>query len=323
VESSERAWQNGSLMILPLAKHFLKRFVFCLVLGALAFAGCKDREGPAIPTSRNHVTIGVLPNEAKRDLGLLQKELEKRLGLTVRVWVPKDYSDLVDGFKRGEVDFAFFTALLFLQAEREAGAKALLKKVYGRSEFYYSAVITRADSKIRRLQDLKGKKIGFVDPKSTSGFLYPRVLLRAAGLDASPGRAASVTVLESKFFGTHAANVQALLDGQIDAAGVWANEEGTERGSWTDKPFTESDARKIRVLKLSDPIPNDAFAVRGSLYTENPMLVLRVMEALISMGEETNGALKKVIDADKMATATSRHYDSVRAIESLLKEDPK
>lgn len=292
--------------------------LFVVVLGS--FAACKEK---AAPTESAKVTIGILPNEATRDLPSLRQELGRRLSMPVEIRVPKDYSDLLDQFKRGDVDFAFFTALLFLQAEREAGAKALLKKVYGKSEFYYSAIITRADGKIRSLADLKGKRIGFVDPKSTSGFLYPRVLLKSAGLDAAPGMTSSATVLESQFFGTHGANVQALLDGKIDAAGVWANESGSGHGAWTDKPFSESDSHKVRVLASSDPIPNDAFAVRESLYTQNPMLVLRVMEALIGMGEDPNGALKKVIDADKMATATSRHYDSVRAIESLLKETPK
>jgi phosphonate transport system substrate-binding protein len=288
---------------------------------ALSLTACKEEKKTA--ASPQKVTIGVLPNEATRDLPILQGELEKRLGVPVEIRVPKDYSDLVDRFKRGDVDFAFFTALLFLQAEREANAKALLKKVYGKSEFYYSAIIARADSKIRSLADLKGKKIGFVDPKSTSGFLYPRVLLRGSKLDAAPGMAVSDVILNSEFFGTHATNVKALLDGKIDAAGVWASEPGSGRGAWTDKPFSEADSRKIRVIAVSDPIPNDAFAVRAGLYTENPMLVLRVMEAFIGMGEDPNGALKRVIDADKMATATSRHYDSVRALESLLKEGSK
>ncbi len=53
------------------------------------------------------------------------------------------------------------------------------------------------------------------------------------------------------------------------------------------------------------------------------MLVFKVMEALIGMGEENGGALKQAFDTNKMATATSRHYDSVRALEALLKEGNK
>src|SRR5262245_14428879 len=91
---------------------------------------------PAKKTEVNVIRIGVLPNEGARGVAPLQQDLERRLGMKVEFVVPKDYSALVESFKKKDVDFAFFTALIFLQAEREAGAKALLKKVYGKSEFY-------------------------------------------------------------------------------------------------------------------------------------------------------------------------------------------
>jgi phosphonate transport system substrate-binding protein len=271
------------------------------------------------PDSTSHeLTIGVLPNEGSKDLDLFRNELSKRIGMPVKVAVPKDYSDLLSKFSKGEIDFAFFTALLFIQAEREAQAKALLKKVYGTSDFYYSAVVVRADSSIKNLKDLEGKRFGFVDPKSTSGYLFPRVLLRSVGLDAGDGVAAGAKTLSHEFLGTHENSVQALLDKRVDAIGVWAEEPGTNKGAWNSAQFEKLNAKTFRVLSLSDPIPNDAFAVREAFYSQSSAVVLKVMEALIAMDE--GEVLKKVFNVDKMATATSRHYDSVRPLEDLVKE---
>ncbi|MBS1984561.1 MAG: phosphate/phosphite/phosphonate ABC transporter substrate-binding protein [Bdellovibrionales bacterium] len=283
-------------------------FLFLLATGLM---GCKPQAHSA-----SEIVIGVQPNEKDRGLDSLGEELSRRTGLKVSIFAPKDYADLVQRFRDGQVNFAFFSPLTFIQAEQEAGAKALLKKVYGKSEFYYSAVVVRADSSFRKAQDLKGKRFGFVDPKSTSGFLYPRVLLRKAGFDPLEG--------PHEFLGTHQGAVQALLDKKVDAVGVWADDPALGTGAWNDEPFAKVPKGTFRVVTVSEPIPNDAFAVRDKYYQENPLVVFKVMEAMISMGEDGDKKiLKQIFNVDRMATATSRHYDSVRALQALLNESKK
>lgn len=277
-----------------------------VVASIFSLSGCKTE-----PQISNAITIGVQPNEKDRDLTSFRTELAKRTGMEVKIFVPKDYEELVSQFKQGKVDFAFFSPITFIQAERDAGAKALLKKVYAKSEFYYAAIVVRADSKLKDLKSLVGKKFGFVDPKSTSGFLYPRVMMKKEGSDPFKG--------SHEFLGTHQAAVQALLDKKVDAIGVWADEPALGTGAWSEGDFMKS-KKDFRVLAISDPIPNDAFAVREKYYRENPLAVFKVMEALIGMSEDPNRLLKKVFNVDGIATATSMHYESVRALEGLLKE---
>lgn len=267
--------------------------------------------------------IGVQPNESAKDLSQLQVELTKRMGRSVEFYKPSDYSQLVNEFKKGTIDFAFMTGLVFIEAEREANAKALLKKVYGKNEFYYSAILVNSQSKIKKVKDLKGKRFGFVDVKSTSGYLYPRVILRKNGLDAGEGLAPGENILSSSFFGTHEKTLRALVDEKIDAIGVWADEPTLKTGAWTEPPFAQDKKVKFRVLDYSDPIPNDVFVVREQYFKENPMLTLKFMETLIGLSEEPNNSLKKVFNVDRLTTATSRHYDGVRALGELLKEGKK
>src|SRR5262249_48664418 len=52
---------------------------------------------------------------------------------------------------------------------------------------YYSTLVTRADTGITKISDIKGKEaslsIAYADPTSTSGFLAPSKMLLDAGID--------------------------------------------------------------------------------------------------------------------------------------------
>ncbi len=287
--------------------------IFSFLLGALA---CTKKNDPSL-SSEITLSIGFQPNESQKDLEPLRLDLEKRTGLKFSFVKTQSYEELVNIFSKAKIDFAFFSPLTFIQAEREGGAKALLKKVYGNNDFYYSALVVKNDFKIKKFSDLKGKKVGFVDPKSTSGFLYPRMMLLQEGFDAGPN-ANSGEILSHEFFGTHEKALEALRDGRVDVVGVWAEDPKIGKGAWTDSKFSGGATLPFKVLLYSEPIPNDAFAVREEFYKANPIFVFKIMEALIGAGEDPSQILKKVFDVDRMATATSRHYDSVRGLENMV-----
>src|SRR6185503_20071592 len=49
--------------------------------------------------------------------------------------------------------------------------------------FYKGQFIANTTSGIKSLADLKGKTFCFVDPNSTSGYIVPRIVLKANGID--------------------------------------------------------------------------------------------------------------------------------------------
>lgn len=283
-----------------------KVFTLVSVLGFGSMVGCtpKNQNGGNGVQSENQVQVirlGLQPNEGTADLAGFKAQLESLSKMGVEITVSKDYEDLVHKFKNSEIDFAFFSPINFITAEKEADAKVLLKKVYGDSEFYYSALIVPENSSVKSLKDLMGTTVAFVDPKSTSGYLYPSSMLKE-GLGAES--------CKHEFLGTHELAVKALSDSKYSAAAVWANSPEIGGGAWTK--VEEAEGNKFRVLQYSDPIPNDAFVVRNQFYEKHPAVVFRVMEALIAMSDSKNSYLKQVFGTDKMTTATSRHYDSVR-----------
>ncbi|NCN26187.1 phosphate/phosphite/phosphonate ABC transporter substrate-binding protein [bacterium] len=262
-------------------------------------------------SSVGNFRIGVQPNEANRNLNHFEKELEKRLGQSVTVKVSKDYAETVSMLESGQVEMAVLSPLNFVIAEKDLKLKVLFKKVYGESEFYYAAIVTKKGSRIKKLSDLKGKKIAFVDKSSASGFLYPRVMLKEASLELSD--------IESIFKGTHVDAVKAVNEGEVDAAAVWANPPAQGGGAWTAEEFKEQ-TLDLTVLAYSDPIPNDAIVIKEDFYKSNPAFVLRLMDSLILMSEREQSSIKQVFGVDKLATATSSHYEGVRKLQKVLEE---
>ena len=92
---------------------------------------------------------------------------------------------------------------------------------------YYSIGFARIDSgKSRALKDMKGKKFGFGDPNSTSGYLIPSIEIPEAGYSMEPGKHFGDVV----FTGGHEQTIVAVFNGDIDAGVSWAD----GLGAWED-----------------------------------------------------------------------------------------
>ena len=132
---------------------------------------------------------------------------------------------------------------------------------------YRGCVMTRTDSGVRRLADLTGRSFAFSDETSTSGHIFPRMLL-----DRN-----NVTLGRVYYAGGHPNVVQAIWDGKALAGstfysppGVKQREEklyvGDARYIIMRRFATDQERRKfledVRIVALTDPIPNDLCAVR-------------------------------------------------------------
>lgn len=132
---------------------------------------------------------------------------------------------------------------------------------------YYGCVMARTDSGVRRLRDLDGKRFAFSDETSTSGHIFPRLLLDKAG----------VTLGRVYHAGGHPNVVQAVWDGKADGGSAFYSPPSPTQ---KEGGMLVGDARylllrrmpdiesrrafldEVRILALTDPIPNDLCAVR-------------------------------------------------------------
>lgn len=258
----------------------------------------------------SQITIGFIPGDSPEKLkasGLkLAALLQEKTGVDVNIHISKDYQGLIEAMKQKKIDFAFFSAMTFVFAEKQAGAKVLLKKVW-EGPFYYSALVVKKSSKFKKVEDLKGKTIAFVDEKSGSGYLYPRMMLKKKGLD--PQKFFKQTI----FTGNHQSAVLAVVDGKADAAAIFSDSTDGKKSAWSH--FSPKTLEQQKVLWLSEPIPNDPFAVRQDFYDKYPRIVHDVMFALIELDDyKGKNMLKELLNVNEMQTATSRHYEPVREL---------
>lgn len=136
-----------------------------------------------------------------------------------------------------------------------------------RTTSYNGCVLVRTDSGIRTLTDLNGRTFAFSDETSTSGHIFARALLSRSG----------VRLGHVLFAGGHANVVQAVADGKVAAGAVFYSPPGEreirdhtfvgDARRLVLKRFPDDDSRlafiaDVRILALTDPIPNDVCCVR-------------------------------------------------------------
>ncbi len=255
------------------------------------------------------ITIGVIPGgnpeNIKKQGAEFAAELQNSLGIKTNIYISKDYNTLIEAMKEKKVDFAFLTALSFVYAEKTAQAKVLLKKIYT-DPFYYSALVTTANSKIKRLIDLKGKSIAFVDSKSTSGYLYPKAHLKKMNFSDSDFK-------KIVYSGSHSQSVKLLEDNKVDVIAVFSDDVKAKTGAWTKFANKKN---KFKVLWVSDPIPSDPFTVRQDFYDKYPNVAHSVMVNLVDIFEKNKASKKfsEILGEKELMPATSKQYDPVRDV---------
>lgn len=139
--------------------------------------------------------------------------LEAETGRTVEFQNATDYAAVIEGMRAGKIDIAQFGPFSYVLAKNQ-GAKItpIGAQVDGPDEEpgYQSYGIAPAGSPITGLEAFRGKQVCFVDPSSTSGYLYPTAGLLEAGINPE-------TDVTPVFAGGHDASVLAVASGQCDA----------------------------------------------------------------------------------------------------------
>jgi len=239
----------------------LTRRFFALVaasLLALVLTGC----GGGASGEEEPLQVGLIPNqnpeEVEAEYQPLEEYLSEELGREVVVSVPTTYNAVVEAMVSGELDLAYFGGLTYVQARERADVHPVFTEINpdtGTTK-YRSLIIVPVDSDIEEVEDIEGQTFAFGSVSSTSGSLYPSIMLDRAGIDYR-------TDLEEVIYsGGHDATAQAVANGRVAAGGLEdrilydLQEEGiVEEGS-------------VCVIEESEPIEGYPWVVRDDLPDE-------------------------------------------------------
>ena len=133
---------------------------------------------------------------------------------------------------------------------------------------YYSIMVARKDSGIKTLADIKGKKLGFADPDSTSGYLVPASPRCRRISAASPVKE---YFGETGFGGGHENLVLEVLKGTFDAGTTFGSGVGEFKDGYTSGNLAKMvekgvlDMDDLVEMWKSPLIPNGPIVVRSSM----------------------------------------------------------
>lgn len=242
------------------------------------------------------------------DVAPLAAMLSDELGVRVEAFTAVNYVAVVEGLGSGQVDFGFIPPFSYVLANSESEAQVVLTALGSSGlPYYMSQFVARNDSGISSLDDLAGKRIAFVDPSSTSGYLFPAAHLVGLGYDIDAD-------FEIVFAGGHDKSLQAIINGDVDAAVMFV--DARERYA-ADFP-TAMDV--TRVIGYTEEIPNISVTVAGSMEVKT---AAKITAALLKIAEDPQGAkmLKDLFNMHGFIPASDSDYDVIRRTAEALDVD--
>jgi phosphonate transport system substrate-binding protein len=202
-----------------------------LALGLAACSGSAGATGSSeepkadggYAVDANTLVFGVVPDSVDTETNYqpLMDYIAKETGKKVEYHESTDYAALIEAAIAGKVDVASFSGFTYITATNNGAKLTPISSIVtkeGQEPGYYSQAIVPKGSSIKSLADFKGKKVCFVDPSSTSGYLFPSYNLLEAGVDPEK----DVTPV---FAGKHDVSVTKVGEGKECEAGFAEDSE--------------------------------------------------------------------------------------------------
>jgi phosphate/phosphite/phosphonate ABC transporter binding protein len=237
------------------------------------------------PAAARDLKFGFTPvlgqTDERAEFEPLTSYLSDVIGQKVVLYVAKNYGDLRTQMEAGEVDIGSFSPFAYVDAVRGGKIRIIAQSVIDGSATYRGIIVARKDGGLKSLADLQGKRFAFVDPKSASGYVYPRAMLVEKGINPDS------FFQETLFAGDHMKVIAAVLDGRVDAGATYDNALGIAKASGMPSD-------NLVIIASTDPIPHDAIAMRIGL---DEALAKKIQTALVNLDKTEAG--RRVIASSK------------------------
>ena len=273
--------------------------VVALLLLATACGGGESGGGGQGSEDPEVLRVGVVPNQnpekVEAEYQPFGDYLSEQLGRKVELTVPTSYSAVVEAMANDKLDLAYFGGLSYVQARNRADVTPLVTEInpYTGDTTYHSLIITPADSDIQEVSDLRGRNFAFGSASSTSGSLYPAIMLQDAGIDYR------TDLGEYTYTGGHDATAQAVANGSVDGGGI------EDRILYNLEKDGTIDSGSIRTVEESDPIEGYPWVVRNALSDD---LKQGIVQAFLGIDDP---ALLDLLRAQGYEQVDASDYDYV------------
>lgn len=279
---------------------------FCLIL----FQTSCTKHRAELGTEDNPIKFYLVPSVDARLLESEGKKLKTYLELQTpykfKISVPTSYIAVVEAFGAQRADVSAMNTFGYLLANERYGTEARLTLIRYGENSYRSMIIVRNDSPIQKVEQLNGKRFAYVDPASGSGYIVPAKFFKDR----------NIKFKETVFSQKHDNSVMMVYQRQVDAAAAFYSPpqegrlEDARRLVLKQYPNVE---KEIRILALTEPVPNDPIIFRKNLPEE---VKIKIIEAILLYIQSKEGKdfFYSIYGANSFEKSTDRTYDGFRKI---------
>jgi phosphonate transport system substrate-binding protein len=278
-------------------------FVILAVLSvaALALTGCGQAK---LGTEDNPIVMSFVPSGDTQDIiasgDQIAEMMSEKTGLVVTAEVGTDFAATREAMGAGKAHIGWLNTFNYVLASEKYDVDVGLVTVRYGANSYKGQINVRADSGIESLDDLKGKVMCWVDPNSTSGYIIPRIMLQANGIDPDADFSQTIEA------GSHNNVVTQVYNGDCDAGATYADARSSIEDDVADVK------EKVVVLAETTDIPNDSVSFIKDIPADvREKLVNALLE--IAASEEGQVALENLYSIAGLEAADDSFYDQFRA----------
>ncbi|MGE0559852.1 MAG: phosphonate ABC transporter substrate-binding protein [Burkholderiales bacterium] len=242
-----------------------------------------------LPAQAQEVNFGIISTESQKNLksswGPLLDDMQKQTGLKVNAFFASDYNGIIEAQRFNKVQVAWYGNQSAIDAvDRAKGEVFVQTLAAGGAAGYWSLLVVHKDSPLKSIEDVKKNaknlRLGFGDPKSTSGTLVPGYYaFQQNGMDPMADFKA---VIRSN----HETNLLAVATKQVDIA--TNNNESLSRLQATQPDR----AAQVREIWRSPLIASDPIVWRADLPAGTKK---KIKDFMVAYGKN-NAAEKQVLD---------------------------
>lgn len=286
----------------------MKRIVAALAITASLLAiASSQAQTPAASGCPAQMRFGILPTDestAKTRYTPLFDYLEKKIGSKLQYTIGADYAAIIIAMASKRLEVAWLGPESYIQATKQAKMYPLVMPDNITTGLgYYSSLYVRSDSSFKTIADLKGKTLAFVDPNSTSGYLFPMVYF-LKDLKLNPSDYFGQVI----FAGNHNASMLSLVTGKVDVAAIAS---GTVNNAINAKTIKDGELRAVWQSKL---IPNSPITATDMISSECRS---RIQKAFLDMRDPE---ILKQLTAKRFVTVNDGTYDVVREADRVKEQ---
>lgn len=256
--------------------------IVVVFLSIVLLLQCKKQEEtvPISDTAQKPFVIGLIPEHnifrQKERYEPLAAYLSKHIGRKITLTILSRYGNIVENFVAKGMDGAFFGSFTGALAHKKLNLDALARPEYSNGiSSYHGLIFVRKDSGIRNVNDMKGKRLAFVDKATTAGWLLPMYYFKTNGIDDYK------SLLEEWYYtGTHEGAIYDVLNKKADIGA--AKNTVFDRLAETDKRISQ----ELLILAKSPEVPANGLCVRKDL---DDRLKTNLKETLLNMDRDEEG----------------------------------